>query len=103
MPGNVSAGVNVIARMFDLNSITRQPNTARDCCIQLPGDPVPVNSSCTPDPGCGPRQGSSQKPYSGFDFPMKPQFEPLEGAASASAHVAVASLLPLQAMALYVS
>ena len=57
VPGNVSAGVQIIAHMYDLNSVTGAPNGPRDCCIQLPTDPVPINSSCTPDPGCGPRQG----------------------------------------------
>ena len=55
VPGNAAAGMTVVGRMYDVNSVTGQPNTARDCCIQLPSDPVPINSNCTPDPNCGPR------------------------------------------------
>ena len=55
VPGNTAAGMTVVARMYDVNSVTGRPNGARDCCIQLPNDTVPINSSCTPDPNCGPR------------------------------------------------
>ena len=55
VPGNATRGMTVVARMYDKNSVTGAPNGARDCCIQLPSDPTPINSSCTPDPNCGPR------------------------------------------------
>ena len=51
VPGD-PAGISVVARMYDLNSVTGAPNTARDCCIQLPSDP---QGNCLPDPGCTPR------------------------------------------------
>lgn len=54
VPGDPS-GMSIIGRMYDLNTVTGRPNTARDCCIQLPGDPVPISASCVPDGGCSPR------------------------------------------------
>lgn len=53
VPGGTS--MTVVARMFDKNSVTGQPNTARQCCIQLPTDTVPLPSNCSPDPNCSPR------------------------------------------------
>ena len=63
VPGNVAGGLTVVARMYDVNSVTGQPNGARDCCIQLPTDPVPINSSCTPDANCGPRCAAALRCY----------------------------------------
>ena len=54
-PGNAKTGMTVPARMYDVNSATGQPNTARDCCIQLPSDPSPIPNSCVPDSNCSPR------------------------------------------------
>ena len=41
--------------MYDVNSMTGAPNTARDCCIQLPTDPVAIPDTCVPDENCSPR------------------------------------------------
>ena len=56
-PGAVN--MTVPDRMFDLNSVTGLPNTARDCCIQLPTDPNPIPNSCVPDANCSPRCADS--------------------------------------------
>lgn len=56
VPGDPN-GMSILAHMYDLNSATGQPNTARDCCIQLPNDPTPIDQSCVPDSGCSPRCG----------------------------------------------
>ena len=45
----------VRASEYNQNSITSRPNTARDCCLQLPSDPTPIPGSCVPDPNCSPR------------------------------------------------
>ena len=54
VPGDPK-GMSVLARMYDINSVTGAPNTARDCCIQLPSDPTPISGNCVPDAGCSPR------------------------------------------------
>ena len=43
--------------MYDVNSMTGLPNTARDCCIRLPTDPVAIPDDCVPDGNCSPRCG----------------------------------------------
>ena len=45
--------------MYDVNSMTGAPNTARDCCIQLPTDPVAIPDTCVPDINCSPRCGNT--------------------------------------------
>ncbi len=57
--GNGSTGMTVPARMYDVNSVTGVPNTARDCCIQLPTDPQPIPDSCVPDANCSPRYANA--------------------------------------------
>ena len=61
IPGDPN-GMAILDSMYDQNSVTGQPNTARDCCLQLPSDPNPIPSSCVPDTGCSPRCASPGAP-----------------------------------------
>jgi hypothetical protein len=48
-------GWHIIANMYDVNSVTGQPNTALQCCIQPSTADPAVPNNCVPDANCSPR------------------------------------------------